>query len=144
MFKSNTVFTGVWWKTVTIRQNIFCQIFWRVSNRQNFPPLKICTIQHIKAYCVSLDNSCDTFFKFLWWLLYVAMCAFEHFYQVIMTQQNRIAGTISHSFHFIQVQYQLMNPPLSYGHDIKFNVHTNRQTDRCGILFNLNIINCTN
>ena len=37
----NTAFTGVWWKTVTIRQNIFRQIFEeslsvKISPRQNF------------------------------------------------------------------------------------------------------------
>ena len=58
----------------------------------------------------------------------ICMYAFDHFYQII-TQQNRKAGMMSRIFHFIQVQYRLMNTPLSYGHDIKFNAHTNRQTD---------------
>ena len=39
--QNNTVFTGVWRKTVTIHQNIFCQIFEesvsvKISPRQNF------------------------------------------------------------------------------------------------------------
>ena len=41
----------------------------------------------------------------------------------------RATGIKSCSFHFIQVQCQLMNAPLSYGIDIKFNAHTNRQID---------------
>ena len=44
--------------------------------------------------------------------------AFVQFNQIIIAQQNRVAGTISNSLHFIHVQYQLMNAPLSYAHDI--------------------------
>ena len=48
----------------------------------------------------------------------MSMFAFDYFFQILITQQNRVAGTISHSSHFVQVQYQLMNRPLSYEHDI--------------------------
>ena len=75
-------------------------------------------------------------------LVAISTYGFAHFHQLIITQQNGVAGTISNSLDFISVQSQLMNAPLSYGHNI--NAHNYKQTDRCGILFNFNIIYCIN
>ena len=69
----------------------------------------------------------------------IYMYAFAQFNRIIIAQQNRVGGTISH---VIQVQCQLINAPPSDRHDIQFNAHINRQIDRCGI-FNFKFINCT-
>ena len=49
----------------------------------------------------------------------ISMYAFALLHQIIIiTHQNRVAGTISNGLYFIQVQCQLMNTSLSYGNDI--------------------------
>ena len=48
----------------------------------------------------------------------ISMYAFALLHQIIITHQNRVAGTINNSLCFIQVQCQLMNTSLSYGNDI--------------------------
>ena len=45
-FASITVFTGAWWKTVTIHQNIFHQIF-KESVIFKIPPSKFCAIRYM-------------------------------------------------------------------------------------------------
>ena len=58
----------------------------------------------------------------------ISTYAFAHFHQILITQQNRVGGSINDNPCFIQVQYQLINASLSYGHDIHImHIQTDKQ-----------------
>ena len=97
LFKNNTVFTGVWWKTVTIRQNIFNKIL-KSQYLSKFPPVKILRYTVIKELLGTEIVECNEICQAVnWWWTWKQQCSFLgriKFYYNINPNHTRYAHLV--------------------------------------------------
>ena len=88
----------------------------------------LASTQPLEPYHTNFDYSgLETLMLPIPVMVTISMYAVAHFHQIIITQQLQIRVTGIKSCSIVQGQCQLMNVPLSYGHDIKLmHIHINR------------------